>query len=44
MVEVIEVEDCGENIGDYDIPIHNAIIIPRGSNQRRYDKGIYEDK
>lgn len=30
MVEVIEVEDCGENIGDYDIPIHNAIIIPRG--------------
>ena len=30
MTEVIEVEDCGENIGDYDIPIHNAIIIPRG--------------
>lgn len=31
MVEVIEVEDCGDNIGDYDIPIHNAIIIPRGA-------------
>ena len=29
MEEVIKVEDCGENIGDYDIPIHNAIIIPR---------------
>jgi len=31
MVEVIKVKDCGENIGDYDIPIHNAIIIPRGA-------------
>jgi hypothetical protein len=31
MEEVIKVEDCGENIGDYDIPIHNAIIIPRGA-------------
>ena len=29
MAEVIKVEDCGENIGDYDIPIHNAIIIPK---------------
>jgi len=28
MTEVIEVEDCGEKIGDYDIPIHNAIIVP----------------
>ena len=31
MAEVIKVEDCGENIGDYDIPIRNAIIIPRGA-------------
>ena len=28
MTEVIKVEDCGENIGDYNIPIHKAIIIP----------------
>lgn len=31
MVEVIKVDDCGSNIGDYDIPIHNAIIIPEGA-------------
>lgn len=31
MVEVIKVEDCVNNIGDYDIPIHNAIIIPKGA-------------
>lgn len=31
MAEVIKVEDCGENIGNYDIPIHNAIIIPKGA-------------
>ena len=31
MAEVIKAEDCGENIGDYDIPIYNAIIIPRGA-------------
>ena len=30
MAEVIKVQDCRENIGDYDIPIHNAIIIPKG--------------
>lgn len=34
MEEVIKVEDCGENIGDYDIPIHNAIIIPRDATNR----------
>ena len=31
MAEVIKVDDCGSNIGDYDIPIHNAIIIPEGA-------------
>lgn len=28
MIEVIKVSDCANNIGDYDVPIHNAIIIP----------------
>ena len=28
MVEVIKVSDCS-NIGKYDMPIHNAIIIPQ---------------
>lgn len=31
MTEVIKVEDCGENIGDYDVPIYKAIIIPKGA-------------
>ncbi len=31
MVEVIKVSDCANNIGDYDIPIHNALIIPKGT-------------
>ena len=30
MVEVIKVEDCTSSIVDYDIPIHNAVIIPSG--------------
>ena len=30
MVEVVNVEDLGENIGDYDIKIHNAILISKG--------------
>lgn len=30
MTEVIKVEDCCSNIGDYDVSIHNAIIIPKG--------------
>ena len=46
MEEVIEVEDCGENIGDYDIPIYNAIIIPRGATngdmvEKIFGEGIY---
>lgn len=31
MVEVIKVEDCGKDVADYDVPIHNAIIIPKGT-------------
>jgi hypothetical protein len=30
MTEVIKVENCRENIGDYDVPIYKAIIIPKG--------------
>ena len=41
MTEVIEVEDCGENIGDYDIPIHNAIIIPRGATNGDMIKAMF---
>jgi len=43
MEEVIKVEDCGENIGDYDIPIHNAIIIPRGATngERRENHPVH---
>ena len=31
MVEVIKVEDCGNNIGDYDVPIYNAILVPKNA-------------
>ena len=31
MEEVIKVDDCVGNISDYDIPIHNAIIIPKNA-------------
>ena len=41
MEEVIKVEDCGENIGDYDIPIHNAIIIPRGATNGDMIKAMF---
>lgn len=41
MAEVIKVEDCGENIGDYDIPIHNAIIIPRGATNGDVIKAMF---
>ena len=30
MTEVIKTEDCIANIGDYDVLIHNAIIVPKG--------------
>lgn len=42
MAEVIKVEDCGENIGDYDIPIHNAIIIPKGATNGDMIKAIFD--
>ena len=29
MIEVIKASDCANNIGDYDVHIHNAIIIPQ---------------
>lgn len=29
--EIIKIEDCSENIGDYDIPIHKGVIIPKGA-------------
>lgn len=31
MTEVIKVEDCGENIGDYGVQIYNAILIPENA-------------
>lgn len=44
MAEVIKVEDCGENIGDYDIQIHNAIIIPRGATNGDIIKAMTGEK
>lgn len=41
MTEVIKVEDCGENTGDYDIPIHNAIIIPKGATNGDMIKAMF---
>lgn len=41
MVEVIKVDDCGSNIGDYDIPIHNAIIIPKGATNGDMIKAMF---
>lgn len=43
MIEVIKVEDCGENIGDYDIPIHNAIIIPQNPTNGDMIKAMFPD-
>ena len=31
MAEVIKVEDCGENIGDYGVQIYNAILVPENA-------------
>ncbi len=41
MAEVIKVEDCGNNIGDYDIPIYNAIIIPDGATNGDMIKAMF---
>ena len=43
MTEVIKVEDCVSNIGDYDIPIHNAIIIPKGATNGDMIKATFPD-
>ena len=42
MTEVVKVEDCGANIGDYDIPTHNAIIIPKGATNGDMIKAIFK--
>ena len=41
MEEVIKVNDCGENIGDYDISIHNAIIVPENATNGEVLKMIF---
>ena len=41
MIEMIKVEDCGENIGDYDIPIYNAIIVPKGATNGDVLKALF---
>lgn len=41
MTEVIKVEDCVSNIGDYDISIHNAIIIPKGVTNGDMIKALF---
>lgn len=43
MAEVIKVEDCGSNIGDYDIPIHNAIIVPNNATNGDVIKAMFPD-
>ena len=44
MTEVIKVEDCVSNIGDYDIPIHNAIIIPKGATNGDMIKAMFPNE
>lgn len=41
MTEVIKVEDCGENIGDYDVQIYNAILIPENATNGDMIKALY---
>ena len=41
MEEVIKVDDCVGNIGDYDIPIHNAIIVPENVTNGDVIKNIF---
>lgn len=43
MTGVIKVEDCGENIGDYDVPIYKAIIIPEGATNGDIIKAMFSD-
>lgn len=43
MIEVIKVEDCVENIGDYDVPIYKAVIIPKGATNGDVMKAMFPD-
>lgn len=43
MTEVIKVEDCGENIGDYDVPIYKAILIPKNATNGDVIKAMFFD-
>lgn len=43
MTEVIKVEDCGRDIRDYDIPIHNAIIVPNNATNGDVIKAMFPD-
>lgn len=43
MTEVIKVEDYGSNIGNYNIPIYNAIIIPRNATNGDMIKAMFPD-
>lgn len=42
--EVIKVKDCSKNIGDYDIPIHNAIIIPENATNGDMVKAMFPNE
>ena len=42
LVEIVTCKDCGENIGDYDVPIHNAIIIPEGVTNGDMIKAMFD--
>lgn len=41
MNEVIKVNDCVENIGDYDITTHNAIIVPKNATNGDMIKAMF---
>lgn len=41
MEDVIKVDDCVENIGGYDIQIHNAIIVPENATNGDMIKAMF---
>ena len=43
MTEVIKVEDCGENIGDYGVQIYNAALIPENPTNGDMIKAMFPD-
>lgn len=43
MIEVIKASDCTNNIGDYDVPIHNAIIIPQNATNGDVIEAMFPD-